>query len=73
MYKRVPDTPFYGDFFPQVEKNKNSEIKIKLRKCIKECLTPLFKVEIRKCIKECLTPFLKMHKRVPDTPFYNKF
>jgi len=32
----------FGDFFPQVEKNKNSEIKIKLRKCIKECLTPLF-------------------------------
>jgi len=22
----------FGDFFPQVEKNKNSEIKIKLRK-----------------------------------------
>jgi len=44
------DTPFgwvwrtdgFGDFFPQVEKNKNSEIKIKLRKCIKECLTPIF-------------------------------
>jgi len=53
MHKRVPDTIFlanwwvwrtggFGDFFPQVEKNKNSEIKIKLRKCIKECLTPFF-------------------------------
>jgi hypothetical protein len=42
------------------------KIKVELRKCIKECLTPLLhpflgkgknkiKVELRKCIKECLT------------------
>jgi len=59
MHKRVPDTPFwqtggFGDFFPQVEKNKNSEIKIKLRKCIKECLTPLF---IPFFLRWRLTPF----------------
>ena len=61
MHKRVPDTLFFDTLFcfPQVEKNKNSEIKIKLRKCTKECLTPFF-----------LGRNKKMHKRVPDTLFY---
>jgi len=49
----------FGDFFPQVEKNKNSEIKIKLRKCIKECLTPLLFVLFH--LKGDLVIFLKSH------------
>jgi len=59
MHKRVPDTLFVTPFL-QVEKNKNSKIKIKLRKCTKECLTPFFKDKTK-----------KMHKRVPDTLFFD--